>query len=137
MAIRHARTLIAAGTLSLALAGCFDGVRFQVTDMTSSTSSSSGLGQSYAYRGSVLALGGTSVADNIYDVALRVTRLSGGDPQTIATEVNPFYVTVVVAKGKGTFSLYGGYRGSTESWEPPRYEVTVVGYSRYAKGAGK
>jgi hypothetical protein len=129
MAIPHIRTLIAAASLVSALSGCSGGVRFQVTDMTSSSSSTS-LGQTYAYRGSILALGSSSVADNVYDVALRITRLSGGDPQTIANEVNPAYLTIVVAKGKGTFSLYGGYRGSSESWEPPRYEVSVVGYSR-------
>lgn len=136
MTISHIRTLIGAYGLALGVAGCSDRVRFQVTDMTTSATSS-GIGQSFLYRGSILALGSSGVADNIYDVALRVTRLSGGDPQTIANETNPSYVTVLVAKGKGSFSLYGGYRGSSETWEPPRYEVSVIGYSKYTGGAGR
>jgi len=130
------KSLVVSFCLSI-LAACGDGVSFHLTDVSSAATGGIGLGQSLVYRGSVLALGRSSVADNIYNVVLRVSRTSGGDPATIANETNPSYINVIVVNGKGSFGVYGGYRTSGETWEPPRYQFTIVGYSRFIQGAGK
>jgi hypothetical protein len=56
------------------LAACGDGVSFHLTDLSSAATGGVGLGQSLVYRGTVLALGRSSVADNIYNVVLKVSR---------------------------------------------------------------
>jgi hypothetical protein len=59
-------------------------------------------------------------------VLYSVRRLSGGDPD--APRPANDYVTVLVQRGLGEIRESGGFRWSTETWEPEKIELTPIGF---------
>jgi hypothetical protein len=114
-------------SLCLFTAACSRQPNFQVTDLVSSTNTST-YGTTTDYHGSVIARGPSDVDQKTFLVALSVKRTAGGDPSTVQNEPNPSYTVVLVRGGKGHIALSGGYRSSSETWTPAQFEIRVVGY---------
>jgi hypothetical protein len=84
------------------------------------------MSRSYTHKASVIALGDSAAAQRPYLVLYSVRRLSGGDPD--APRPANDYVTVLVQRGLGEIRESGGFRWSTETWEPEKIELTPIGF---------
>lgn len=62
-----------------------------------------------------------------YVVYYTVNTLSGGDPKNSRSPSD--FLAVLVHNGSGEYTVYGGYRGSNEDWEPEQISLTQVGFT--------
>lgn len=101
-------------------------VRFEVRGLQNQAVNNEYGSISYTHKATIVALGDSALTSRPYLVLLHVNKLSGGDPGQAARF--PMTVAETVVQGVGDFTLYGGYHLKTETWEPEKIEISVVGF---------
>ena len=80
-------------------------------------------GTSFHHKGTIVAHGDSALTKQAYLVLVKVTRISGGDPEN-PTE-SESWATVV--DGVGDLTIYDGYRSAGDKWDTPKLRVQVIG----------
>lgn len=89
---------------------------------------------SFTHKANIVTLGGGPETRFPYVVSVRVTRISGGDPER--SSAYPAEFTIVVRDGIGDLELFGGSRSKktsyseAETWEPEKIKVAITGFIR-------
>jgi hypothetical protein len=82
-------------------------------------------GVSYLHRAVIVAVGQAPYTKGTYFVLFTVTRTAGGDP--ISLRDGEQTVTAVVRNGIGDFVVGGGFKSSSENWDPERIRLDMIG----------
>jgi hypothetical protein len=97
---------------------------FDIRGLKNQAASPSYGGTNFVHRGTVVALGDSSLARRPYWVLFAVKRIAGGDPEDPRTSDD--FVLVFVRDGVGEVEESGGYRTASEKWEPEQIELTPI-----------
>lgn len=114
-------------------------MRFDVRGLKNEASESS-LFTSFSHKGNIIPMGDSAACKQPYLVLVKITRVSGGDPER--QNVFPFNAIIPIVDGIGEFEIPGGLRekrtaySSGGTWEAEKIEINVVGYIPAAALAG-
>lgn len=101
-------------------------LKFELRGLINASSKATyGDGATYSHRATVIATGDSSLVNLTYYLLFRVKRISGGDPAY--PRGSDDYAVVLVERGLGNLAISGGYRTSSEKWDPEVIEVTPIG----------
>lgn len=107
------------------------GLKNEVSDETETYSHTI----TYTHKGTVVAIGDTTLTHRPYIVMIEVKTISGGEPGKTRDD-RESYALVVVRGGVGEFIIGGGSKAAYGAasqrkplpiWEPEKIEATVVG----------
>jgi len=106
-------------------------IRFDVRGLKNEANESS-LFTTFSHKGNIIPMGDSSACKQPYLVLVKISRISGGDPER--QNVFPFNAIIPIVDGIGEFEIPGGMRekrtaySSGATWEPEKIEINVVGY---------
>ena len=79
---------------------------------------------SFTHDAMLVMTGEPEYTKGVYLLLCSVKRLAGGDPENTRTDDDT--TLVIIKDGIGRISIYGGFRGSGEKWEPEKIEVRPI-----------